>query len=66
MKKPYQIHKERAAKRFQEWTAVNELPIQLTFPTAEIAELAQSSLGGKCQDSGPGSTRGAGIVIRPL
>lgn len=45
MKKPYQIHKERAAKQFQDWAAASESPIQLTFPTAEIAELAQSSLG---------------------
>ena len=45
MKKQYQINKQRAAKQFQNWAATNEKPIQLTFPTAEIAELAQSSLG---------------------
>ena len=45
MKKQYQINKQRAAKRFQNWAATNEEPIQLTFPAADIAELAQSSLG---------------------
>ena len=45
MKKQYQISKQRAAKRFQSWAANNEQPIQLTFPTTDIAELAQSSLG---------------------
>ena len=45
MKKQYQINKQRAAKRFQNWAATNEEPIQLTFPTADIAGLAQSSLG---------------------
>lgn len=45
MKKQYQINKQRAAKQFQNWAATNEEPIQLTFPTADLAELAQSSLG---------------------
>jgi putative transposase len=45
VKKQYQINKQRAAKRFQNWAATNEEPIQLTFPAADIAELAQSSLG---------------------
>jgi len=45
VKKQYQINKQRAAKQFQNWAATNEEPIQLTFPTADIAELAQSSLG---------------------
>jgi putative transposase len=45
VKKQYQISKQRAAKRFQSWAANNEQPIQLTFPTTDIAELAQSSLG---------------------
>ena len=45
MKKQYQINKQRAAKQFQNWAASNDEPIQLTFPTADIAELAQSSLG---------------------
>lgn len=45
MKKQYQINKQRAAKQFQNWAASNDEPIQLTFSTADIAELAQSSLG---------------------
>jgi putative transposase len=45
VKKQYQINKQRAAKQFQNWAASNDEPIQLTFPTADIAELAQSSLG---------------------
>ena len=45
MKKQYQISKRRAAERFQKWAEANPVPIQLTFPTAGIAELAQQSLG---------------------
>ena len=45
MKKQYQISKRRAAERFQKWAEGNPVPIQLTFPTAGIAELAQQSLG---------------------
>jgi transposase-like protein len=45
VKKQYQMSKERAARRFENWAMSNESPIQLTFPTPEIAELAQSSLG---------------------
>ena len=45
MKKQYQINKRRAAERFQKWAEANRVPIQLTFPTAGIAELAQQSLG---------------------
>ena len=45
MKKQYQISKRRAAARFEEWAKSNPIPIQLTFPTAGIAELAQNSLG---------------------
>ena len=45
MKKQNQNNKQRAAKQLQNWAATNEEPIQLTFPTADIAELAQSSLG---------------------
>jgi putative transposase len=45
VKKQYQISKHRAAKRFENWATSNESPIQLTIPTPEIAELAQSSLG---------------------
>lgn len=45
MKRRYQISKRRAAERFQRWAEANPIPIQLTFPTAGIAELAQQSLG---------------------
>ena len=45
MKKQYQINKQRAAARFEDWAIANESPIQLTVPTLEIAELAKSSLG---------------------
>lgn len=45
MKKQYQISKRRAAERFTNWATTNEQPLQLTFPTADIAELAQASLG---------------------
>ena len=45
MKKQYQISKHRAAEQFKNWAISNESPIQLTFPTPEIAELAQASLG---------------------
>ena len=45
MKKQYQISRRRAAEKFQAWAAVNEVPIQLTFPTAGVVELAQQSLG---------------------
>ena len=45
MKKPYQITKRRAAEQFAQWAKTNEVPIQLTIPTAGIAELAQQSLG---------------------
>lgn len=45
MKKQYQISKRRAAERFQKWAETNPVPIQLTFPTAGIAELAEQSLG---------------------
>ncbi len=45
VEKQYQINKQRAAARVQEWAIANESLIQLTFPTLEIAELAKSSLG---------------------
>lgn len=45
MKKPYQISRRRAAEKFREFALTNPTPIQLTFPLAEIAELAQASLG---------------------
>jgi len=45
VKKQYQISRRRAAERFEQWAKSNPVPIQLTFPTAGIAELAQASLG---------------------
>ncbi len=45
MKRQYQISKRRAAERFEQWAAENQVPIQLTFSTAEMAELAHASLG---------------------
>jgi putative transposase len=45
VKRQYQISKRRAAERFEQWAKSNPVPIQLTFPTAGIAELAQHSLG---------------------
>lgn len=45
MKKQYQIRKGRAAEQFEQWAKSNPVPIQLTIPTAGIAELAQHSLG---------------------
>ena len=45
MKKQYQINKKRAAGRFQRWAASTGSSVQLSFPTADVAELAQASLG---------------------
>ena len=45
MKKQYQIKKRRAAESFQRWAASNAKPVQISFPTADIAELCQTSLG---------------------
>ena len=45
MKKRYQISRRRATERFVQWAKGNEVPLQLTFPTGDIAELAQGSLG---------------------
>jgi transposase-like protein len=45
VKRQYQISKRRAAQQFEQWAKSNPVPIQLTFPTAGIAELAQHSLG---------------------
>lgn len=45
MKKQYQISKQRAVEKFKTWAAHNNVPIQLTFETADIATLAQASLG---------------------
>ena len=45
MKTQYQIRKRRAAQQFEQWAKNNPVPLQLSFPTAGIAELAQHSLG---------------------
>lgn len=45
MKRTYQISRQRAAEKFREWALANPIPIQLTFPTAEMIELLQTSLG---------------------
>jgi hypothetical protein len=45
LKKPYQISRHRAAEKFRKFALASPIPIQLTFPLAEIAELAQTSLG---------------------
>lgn len=45
MKRQYQISKKRAVEQFKGWAQTTDKPIQLTFPTAGIAELAQQSLG---------------------
>ena len=46
MKKRYQIRKQQqAVERFQSWAASRNEPIQLSFPTADVAELMQQSLG---------------------
>src|SRR6202008_3255834 len=45
LKRTYQISRQRAAEKFRKFALANPTPIQLTFPLAEIAELAQTSLG---------------------
>ena len=45
MKRTYQISRRRAAEKFRKLALASPTPIQLTFPLAEIAELAQTSLG---------------------
>jgi putative transposase len=45
LKKRYQITKLRAAENFQRWAAANSNPIQFAFPTADMLELANKSLG---------------------
>lgn len=45
MKKTYQISRRRAAEKFREFAVASPTPIQLTFPLADVAELAQASLG---------------------
>jgi putative transposase len=52
MKKQYQISKQEAVAKFKKWAAENSTPIQLTFLTPDIAELAQASLGDLLRNVG--------------
>jgi transposase-like protein len=45
VKKEYQINKGQAIGEFQDWAKQNQQPVQLMIPTADVVELAQSSLG---------------------
>ncbi len=45
LKRTYQISRRRAAEKFRKFALANPTPIQLTFPLADVAELAQTSLG---------------------
>ena len=45
MKKQYQINKKRAVDQFHKWATSTDSSVQFTFPTADVAELAQASLG---------------------
>jgi putative transposase len=45
VKKSYQIETQRAVEQFKEWANGDVDPIQLTFPTADIVQLAQQGLG---------------------
>jgi putative transposase len=45
LKRTYQISRRQAAEKFRKYALANPTPIQLTFPLAEIAELAQTSIG---------------------
>ena len=45
MKKQYQISKRRALDEFKRWAKTNEHPVQVTFPTTDIVELAERGLG---------------------
>jgi len=45
LKKTYQISRRRAVEKFRKLALASPTPIQLTFPLADIAELAQTSLG---------------------
>lgn len=45
MKRTYQISHRRALERFRKFALANPTPIQWTFPLADVAELAPTSLG---------------------
>lgn len=52
MKEEYQIEKAQAVEGFQAWAQENQEPLQLTFATADIAQLAQQSLGNLLRQVG--------------
>src|SRR4051812_6479980 len=54
VKRQYQISGRGAAEKFRKWALTNPTPIQLTFPIAEVAELAQTSLGDLLRGVGKG------------
>jgi putative transposase len=45
LKRTYQISRRRAVESFQKFALTNPIPIQLSFPLPEVAELAQTSVG---------------------
>jgi putative transposase len=45
LKKTYHVSRRRAAENFRKLAFSSHTPIQLTFPLADIAELAHTSLG---------------------
>ncbi len=45
MQKTYQIGRRRASEKFRKLALSNPVPIQMTFPLADVVELAQTSLG---------------------
>ncbi len=45
MKKEYQIEKGQAMGDFQAWAKQNKEPLQLTFATSDVVQLAQQGLG---------------------
>jgi transposase-like protein len=45
VEKEYQISKGQALEGFRSWAKENEEPVQLTFATADVVELAQQGLG---------------------
>jgi len=52
LKKPYQISRRVAAEKFRKFALTSPVPIQLTFPIAEVVELAETSLGNLLRSVG--------------